>query len=122
MKSVKPRKITDEPLTEEIIKTRRGPGIYPECAWMKFSRALLSRGYSLSLYEARQTVSKYITVHGINDDFYTVRFSDHRPNIKRELNRDCDFFVGVTNFSVTNWKQALSAVLKHFGAYDETIE
>lgn len=89
---------------------------YQKAKWIDFCEELLKRGYRVTLKEAMGMVSKYVTVHGINDDFYRVRFSNHKPNKKREEKGDCDFFVGVTHFGITNTGQAIHATLKHFGA------
>jgi len=86
----------------------------PTQKWVEFCRTLLDEGYSLTLYEALRTVSKYVTVNGS----YKVRFSNHKPIESREANGDCDFFVGVTNLGVTNTKMALAAVRRHFGLKD----
>lgn len=59
----------------------------PTQKWVEFCRTLLDEGYSLTLYEALRTVSKYVTVNGS----YKVRFSNHKPIESREANGDCDF-------------------------------
>lgn len=53
---------------------------------------------------------------------YTVRFSDHAPNKKREKNGDCDFFVGVTNFKVTTTDDAIKAVKEWYQKVDGEIQ
>ena len=78
--------------------------------WISFCEDLLVRGFTLELYEARKTFSKYITINGS----YKVRFSNHKPIYARELNKDCDFFVGVSNTGARNTQDALEAVEKHF--------
>jgi hypothetical protein len=87
---------------------------YAKQKWISFCEALLSDGYRLSIYEARQTFSKYITVHGRGAKPFKVRFSNHRPIAARERAGDCDFFVGVTNLTITTTDQALAAVRSHF--------
>lgn len=82
--------------------------------WIQFCRRMIQAGLTVHLYEARQTVSKYITVsHG--DRSFKVRFSDHAPNYDRETAGDCDFFVGMTNLNTTTTGQAMQATLRHFG-------
>ena len=79
-----------------------------------FFAYFLDKGFSIHLYEAKETVSKYVTLeYGLLK--YTVRFSNHRPNFQREARGDCDFFVGVTHFGVTTARQAAKAALKFFG-------
>lgn len=79
--------------------------------WILFCEEILKLNLSASLYEARQTSSKYITISYKNNKF-KVRFSNHKPIKSRESRKDCDFFVGVNHNSVTNTKDALQAVLK----------
>jgi hypothetical protein len=88
---------------------------YTKQKWIEFCEVLLSEGYSLTLYEAKQTYSKYITVHNKHHTkAFKVRFSNHKPIEAKELAGSCDFFVGVTNLTVTNTNMALDAVRKHF--------
>lgn len=108
-------KATDLEVTEKFLVARIGSGKYGVSAWIVFCREMMGRGYRATLYEARNTVSKYVTVWGANDDFYRVRFSSHKPILCREAAGDCDFFVGVTNFGTTNTQMAVQATLKHLG-------
>lgn len=105
-------KIKHEYLTPEILqlKTSRKFG---KQKWIIFAEELLEKGFKVSLYEARKTFSKYLTVEKGNKKF-KVRFSNHRPNIHKELENDCDYFVGVTNFEVHTTKDALIAVNNYF--------
>ena len=88
---------------------------YDKPKWIGFCEVMLGHGYTLTLYEARQTFSKYVTVSKAGIKPFKVRFSNHKPIYQREVAEDCDFFVGVTNLRVTNTSQAISAVLTHFG-------
>lgn len=89
---------------------------YPKSKWIGFCEAMLAAGLKVSLYEARRTVSKYVTVRGPKGTQpFKVRFSNHRPIRAREAGGDCDFFVGVTNLAVTTTEQATAATLRHFG-------
>ena len=83
---------------------------YPKPKWIMFCETLLNAGYHITLYEARSTCSKYITIHEPNNKKFKIRFSNHRPNRFRESNKDCDFFVGVSNFNITTTEDALIAV------------
>ncbi len=82
--------------------------------WISFCEVLLAKGFSIKLYEARETVSKYITVYR-NDKNYRVRFSNHKPSYNREKNRDCDFFVGVTHTGTRTTNDALKAIGDFYG-------
>ena len=109
-------KATNLPLTAEYLADRafataaRG---YDVPKWIGFCQVLLGEGYEVSLYEARRTVSKYVTVRRGGRAF-KVRFSNHKPIASRELAGDCDFFVGVTHLSVTTTAQAYTAVQRFF--------
>ena len=99
-------KVTKEFLNSRIHK------VYGKAKWLQFCEELLDE-YELYLYEARHTFSKYITIKK-NDKSYKVRFSNHKPNWRREFNKDCDFFVGVSNYNITTTEDALKAVNKYF--------
>jgi hypothetical protein len=60
--------------------------------WIEFAESMLEIGYSVELYEALATVSKYLTVYNMGKSF-KVRFSNHRPKHRGQM-EDCDFFVG----------------------------
>ena len=73
----------------------------------------MSKGYKIRLYEARKTVSKYITL--IKDGkSCKVRFSNHRPIREREKIKTVIFFVGVTNFQVITAHDVALKVLNFF--------
>lgn len=84
---------------------------YPVSKWITFCETLLDNGFQVYLYEAKETKSKYVTVKKHYKE-YRVRFSDHKPNKIRELQGDCDFFVGITHTGVRTTADALVAVSK----------
>lgn len=98
-------------VTEEFLRQRVGSGIVGVSKWIQFCRFMLKRGYKVTLYEAQQTVSKYVTVHHL-DKTYTVRFSNHKPNKYRELNGDCDMFVGITHTGARTVNDAIRVCLR----------
>lgn len=117
-------KAKDEIVTYDFLQDRYEracrAGYEEKAKWILFCEQLLEEEYTLYLYEAQQTYSKYITVY--RDDSmktFKVRFSNHKPLLWRELSKDCDFFVGVTNRTVTTTEQALEAVRRHFGKGDK---
>lgn len=120
------RKMTNEIVTKDMLRSRAESNKingYSVPKYIKFCEQLLKHGYTLELYEARSTFSKYITVkrEGTNKS-YKVRFSNHKPNLTKEINGDCDYFVGVTNSWVTNWVMATKAVHKFFGYIPSLVE
>lgn len=109
-------KATHQLVTQDFLNDRAARSLaagYSVQKWIAFCSQLLALGFTVSLYEARQTFSKYVTVSD-GDRRFKVRFSNHKPIKRREEMGDCDFFVGVANYQTTTTAQAMSAVLKHF--------
>lgn len=105
-------KLTNKYLTFEILEQKTSEK-YGKAKWIMFAEELLKKGFRVSLYEARRTFSKYLTVEKDGEKF-KVRFSNHKPNKEREEHCDCDFFVGVSNYKVTTTEDAFDAVYKYF--------
>lgn len=106
-------KATDLTVTRSYLCERAArleKGGYQVSRWIEFCFVMLRCGYEVSLYEARKTFSKYITVKN-GDWWYKVRFSNHRPIRAREAQGDCDFFVGITNFQTTTTNMAIIATI-----------
>jgi hypothetical protein len=73
---------------------------------------MLAQGYTVELYEARQSFSKYIRVYNVGMCF-RVRFSNHGAS-----NNDCDFFVGINrklHDKVTTTEEAIVATIAALG-------
>jgi len=81
--------------------------------WVQYCEFFHNMNYGVILYEAAHTKSKYVYVSDGSRVFKT-RFSDHPPNKDKELNGDCNFFVGRSNFNTTHTQEAIMATLKHF--------
>lgn len=113
---MKKKKITNRILTLEMLN-KRVSHRFGKQKWIIFAETLILRGYIVILYEARQSFSKYLTVVKGGKSF-KVRFSNHKPLIQKEREKDCDFFVGKSNFGSTNYTQALIEVYKFFGELD----
>lgn len=117
MKKRKNKKARNLVVTTEFLKQRAdrciGAG-YKKQQWVSFCEIMLSKGFTCTIYEAKETYSKYITV-GLYNQTFKVRFSNHKPIAHREENGDCDFFVGVTNKGVQTTAQAVLKVIQHFG-------
>jgi len=112
----RPKKASNTEVTVELLKARVEYSIklgYSKQKWVEFCEHFLAQGYHLSLYEARRTVSKYITVSRGRQRF-KVRFSNHKPIEHREKAGDCDFFVGRTNLKVTTTRDAIRATEEYF--------
>lgn len=105
-------KIKYQKVTKEMLKSKVSEK-YRKAKWIVFCETLLEKGYSLNLYEASKTFSKYITVSK-NGRSFKVRFSNHRPAISKQITNDSDFYVGVSNFGTTTTEDALKAVEDYF--------
>lgn len=111
------RKATNKVICKEYLQGRLDGLLkkgFSKPKWMMFCETMLERGFKVSLYEARQTVSKYVTVIDAEGRRFKVRFSNHKPIKAREVKGDCDFFVGITNLSVTRTENAIDATLAFF--------
>ena len=109
-------KQNDTIVTREFLEFRTGRASvsgYAQAKWIHFCETMLNEGFDVTLYEAKATFSKYITVWDRSRKF-RVRFSDHKPIKFREMNGDCDFFVGKCNRTTTNTDQAIEATLRYF--------
>lgn len=111
-----PNKATNVAVTPEFLaeRTARAEAAgFEKAQWVVFCETLMKMGFALHLYEARKTVSKYVTVAREGMPPFKVRFSNHKPIFAREAGGDCDYFVGVTNFGVQTTGGAFKAVLDH---------
>jgi hypothetical protein len=116
-------KANDLVVSMEYLESRVHPDHGP-AKWIEFCAEMIGLGFRVILYEARETVSKYITVVDPTDSRrrYKVRFSNHPPHRSRFESSDCDFFVGKTPSYTTNSRQAIEATRRFFGLErDDTI-
>ena len=105
-------KIKNQKITAELLKSKVSAK-YGKAKWILFCEVLLQKGYSLYLYEANRTFSKYITIVR-NGRRFKVRFSNHKPSFTKQIEEDSDFYVGVTHTGVTTTEDALKAVEEYF--------
>lgn len=88
---------------------------FQRAKWIGFCEAMIAQGYTVTLYEARHTFSKYIAVYNLGMKF-RVRFSNHRPHRDREAAHDCDYFVGIRNDgSASRTEDAIAATIRALG-------
>lgn len=111
-------------VTEEFLKKRVGNGQYGVSIWIKFCRYFLERGFYVELYEAKETVSKYITVHGNFDITFKLRFSNHPPSRHRMVDSDVNYWFGrnpaVSHFN--HLQHAIEATMQYFRVDEEYAE
>lgn len=111
------KKATNKVVTTGYLKGRAEVLVrmgYSKSKWIYFCEEMLRLDFTVELYEARQTKSKYCTVKRDGRTF-KVRFSDHKPIYQREMQGDCDFFVGYTHTGIRNTHDAVNAVCNFFG-------
>lgn len=109
----RPEKATHETITMDELRRREKWSWYlgfPTPRYVDFCRTAIRMGLKVTLYEARSTVSKYVTLTDDRGRSLKVRFSNHKPIHHRELAGDCDIFVGVTNLGVTTTLDAIKKV------------
>lgn len=112
-------KVKHKKVTVELLKSKISER-YGKQKWIVFCETLLKERYTLYLYEANKTFSKYITVCK-GGRCFKVRFSNHKPAYSKENENDSDFYVGVSNFGTTTTEDALLAVKKFFNLPKITI-
>lgn len=65
---------------------------YPTPMWLRFIQICVNKGLRVDVYEAKTTVSKYITLRSHEcPTILKVRFSEHKPT----TDNDADIFVGL---------------------------
>lgn len=80
------------------------PKKYATPKYYLFMKTMLERGWIVKLHEVR--VSKYVFV--IKDDLvYKIRFSNHKPLFAREIENDCDYYVGISHNQVSTTEQII---------------
>ena len=112
MQEVKKRKAKGVPIDRAFLR-RRTSKRHGKQKWIQYCEYYMDRGCTVLFYEAKKTVSKYITIVHVNK-MYRVRFSNHAPIKKREERGDCDFFVGHTNFEINTMLDAIKATNDFF--------
>lgn len=86
------------------------PEQYPTPKYLIFIRDMILRGWAVKIYKAR--VSKYVFVSR-GEHLFKIRFSNHKPLVSREDEKDCDFYVGISNRQVSTTEQIM-AKLKEY--------
>ena len=123
-------KVTNRVLDKEFLSIRNTYNQkynYPKQRWIQFCEYFIKRDFKVSLYEARKTRSKYVTVYGNFDLEFVVRFSDHPTQIQKKGlppsdTRRCDFFVG-PGFGNCPWftlSDGISATINYFKSPERT--
>ncbi len=79
--------------------------------YLLFIKALLEEGFPVKRYVAGP--SKYIFVYDVRDEeVYKIRFSNHRPIYEKEMENDCDFYVGISHKQTSTTAQILEKIIR----------
>lgn len=85
------------------------PKRYPTPKYLLFIKQMLESGWEVKLYKSG--VSKYVfTIKG--NDIFKIRFSNHKPIYGRQLENDCDFYVGISHAQVYTTEQIIAKINK----------
>jgi hypothetical protein len=85
------------------------PKKYSTPKWLLFTKQMIEDGWKVRIYQAR--VSKYIFITKA-DFIFKIRFSNHKPIYQKEMENDCDFYVGVSHTNVYTTDQIIEKI-KH---------
>lgn len=84
------------------------PRTYATPKYLEFCRIMAENGWSVRIYTAR--VSKYVFVTS-KTATYKIRFSNHKPIYQKELENDCDYYVGISHTNVVKTEELLKILL-----------
>lgn len=83
------------------------PKQYQTPKYLLFIKTMIENGSKVKIYKAG--VSKYVFV--ITDtDTYKIRFSNHRPIFSKEIEEDCDFYVGVSHRNCQTTEEIINII------------
>lgn len=92
-----------------IKQIKNYPARYETPKYLLFMKWAIENKYLVKLY--RCGVSKYIFLIKDND-VIKIRFSNHKPIKWRELEEDCDYYVGISNLQTTTTDQIINKISK----------
>lgn len=97
---------------QRIEKIRKLIEFYPKQfappKYLVFMEKMMDAGWIVKLHKVG--VSKYIFVEK-GDNLFKIRFSNHKPLYNRELENDCDFYVGISHTQVSTTEKVLEKLL-----------
>ena len=80
---------------------------YPTPKYLSFMLEMCLQGWEVKLYTA--TVSKYIFLTK-KDIVYKIRFSNHKPIYSRQMENDCDYYVGISHKNSFTTEQIIEKI------------
>ena len=91
--------------------------------WLEYVDKLNREGYIVYIYRPDTTITRYITGENPETrDKHRSRISNHLPNYRHEIEKNCDFFVGARHkgkYMTINdaYKDLISKIGKPNGKY-----
>lgn len=85
------------------------PKQYPIPKYLLFIKQMLEANWKVKLYEVK--VSKYVFVFK-GEDIFKVRFSNHKPIYEKEIQSDCDYYVGVSHTQCSTTDEIVKKIIK----------
>lgn len=95
---------------EELKKQYKADG-WPVPKWLQFCEAMLHDGWTVRVYRAQTTISKYVHITKGRKRL-KVRFSNHRASWRTEAVGDSDIYVGVGNRGTITTEQVIEIIRK----------
>lgn len=92
--------------TEELIRNYNKK--FPTPKYLLFIKHMLENGWSVKVYVSG--VSKYVFVVN-GEEIHKIRFSNHKPIYAREVQEDCDFYVGISHKQVSTTAQIIKKII-----------
>lgn len=86
------------------------PENYPTPKYLIFAKTMYHNGWKVKIYVANK-VSKYIFIIK-GDEIFKIRFSNHKPLYGREMENDCDYYVGISNRQVSTTEEIIKKLIK----------
>jgi hypothetical protein len=84
------------------------PKQFPTPKYLLFIKQFIEAGWQVKLYKAG--VSKYVFVYN-QSEIYKIRFSNHKPLYSKEIENDCDFYVGISHTQVSTTDEIIKKIL-----------
>lgn len=84
------------------------PGHFSTPKYLTFMKKMLSEGWRVKLYEVGR--SKYVFVFK-DKLLFKIRFSNHKPIYQKEVESDCDFYVGISHKQVSTTEEIIKKII-----------
>lgn len=85
------------------------PKPYQPAKYLIFIKTMLENGWRVKLYVANK-VSKYVFIIK-GEQVFKIRFSNHKPLYQKEMEDDCDYYVGISHKQVSTTEQIIKKLI-----------